>query len=82
MSDYSPDFVERNGAWLLSISGVTCTMLTLCFGYFLKSRCSRIKCCGLECERDTLTGVEIERLGRISDDARPISVPASIVSIT
>jgi hypothetical protein len=49
-----PDFIERNGAWLLTVVGV----VVGCFGgllsYFLKSRCSKIKCCGLQLERQVV----------------------------
>ena len=45
------DFVERNGAFLLTVLGVWVT----CFGglltYFLKSRCTTIKCCGVQLDR-------------------------------
>lgn len=51
---YEPDFVERNGAWLLSVLGVVTACMSGILAYFLKSRCSRIKCCGMECERDVL----------------------------
>ena len=48
------DFIERNGAWLLTVVGI----LTGCFGslltYFLKSRCNKIKCCGLELDRQVV----------------------------
>mgnify|MGYP001366960237 CR=1 FL=1 len=49
------DFVERNGAFLLTIAGV----MVGCFGgllsYFLKSRCSKIKCCGLSLDREVVS---------------------------
>ena len=52
-----PDFIERNGAWLITVIG----MFTGCFGgvltYFLKSRCHRIKCLCVECDRSV---VEVE----------------------
>ena len=48
------DFLERNGAWLLTVIAG----LTGCFGmlltYFLKSRCRKIQCCGSECARDVI----------------------------
>ena len=49
-----PDFIEKNGAWLLTVlAGITA-----CFGgvltYFLKSRCSRIQCWGMSCVRDVV----------------------------
>ena len=50
----SPDFLERNGTWLLTVVG----MVVACFGgvltYFLKSRCKRIKCLGVECVREVV----------------------------
>lgn len=52
--NYDPDFVERNGAWLLSVFGVASACLSGLLVYFLKSRCSHIKCCGFECTRDVL----------------------------
>jgi hypothetical protein len=49
-----PDWVQRNGTWLLSVFGV----FTACFSgllvYALKSRCKKIRCCGAECERDVV----------------------------
>ena len=56
---YEPDFVERNGAWLLSVLGVVSACVGGVLTYFLKSRCSRIRCCGVECERDVL---DLERI--------------------
>ena len=52
-----PDFIERNGAWLLTVLGV----LMGCFGglltYFLKSRCHKISCCGVVLDRQ---GVDLK----------------------
>ena len=49
-----PDFLEKNGAWLLTVIGG----LGGCFGmmltYFLNSRCRRIDMCGCSCVRDVL----------------------------
>lgn len=56
----SHDFLQRNGAWVLTVV----TVVTGCFGamltYFLKSRCRKINVCcgGLECERAV---VELEQ---------------------
>ena len=49
-----PDFIERNGAWLLTVIGmvITCFMSTLV--YFLKSRCTVIRVCGCECQRNVI----------------------------
>ena len=51
---YEPDFIERNGAWLLSLVGIIVTCFSGLLAYFLKSRCQTIKFCGCECERDVL----------------------------
>lgn len=49
-----PDFLEKNGAWLLTVIAG----FTGCFGmvltYFLKSRCKRIACWGVSCVRDVV----------------------------
>jgi hypothetical protein len=49
-----PDFIQRNGTWLLSLVG----LISACFGtllsYMLRSRCRTIKFCGFECDRDVL----------------------------
>ena len=51
---YEPDFIERNGTWLLSLVGIIVTCFSGLLAYFLKSRCQTIKFCGCECERDVL----------------------------
>ena len=51
---YEPDFIEQNGAWLLSLVGIIVTCFSGLLAYFLKSRCQTIKCCGCECQRDVL----------------------------
>lgn len=49
-----PDFIETNGAFLLSLIGIVGGGVGMLLTYFLKSRCRRIKCCGLECTRDVV----------------------------
>ena len=46
-----PDFIERNGAWLLSVIASISACLGYCLSYFLKSRCKTIDCCGMKCDR-------------------------------
>ena len=55
-----PDFIERNGAWLLTVTGVIATCVGGMFTYFLKSRCKHIRVCGMECERDVVSLQVIE----------------------
>ncbi len=49
-----PDFVEKNGTWLLTVIAG----FTGCFGmvltYFLKSRCKQISCWGVNCIREVI----------------------------
>jgi hypothetical protein len=49
-----PDFIERNGTWLLGMVGILATCVGGVFTYFLKSRCSHIKFCGTECQREVV----------------------------
>lgn len=50
-----PDFIERNGTWLLTLIGVAGGGMGAILTYFLKSRCTRIDLCCLKCRRDPLT---------------------------
>ena len=49
-----PDFVEKNGAWLLTVIGLVTAAIGAVLTYFLKSRCKKIKCCGIVCDRDVV----------------------------
>lgn len=55
-NNYEPDFIERNGTWLLSVFGILGSCLTGMTVYFLKSRCSNIKICWgcVDCIRQPL----------------------------
>ena len=48
------DFVEANGAWVLSIVGMAIACFGTLFTYFLRSRCKTIKCACLECDRNVV----------------------------
>ena len=67
---YHPDFIERNGAWLLSVVGILGSCTTAVLVYFLRSRCRRIRCCGCECERDVLD-LETTQNGGLALRSRP-----------
>lgn len=73
---YEPDFVERNGAWLISVLGLSMTCVTATLVYFLKSRCTSIKCCGFECERDVLN------LERVPEESMQIGEVSRIAAIS
>lgn len=47
-----PDFIERNGTWLLTVLGVVAGCLASVLTYFLRSRCKTIRCFGLSCDRE------------------------------
>jgi hypothetical protein len=49
-----PDFLEKNGAWLLSVIAGLCSCMGMTLTYFLKSRCREIACCGVQCTRDVV----------------------------
>ena len=48
------DFLEKHGAWVLTIAGLGAGCFGTLVAYFLKSRCKKIKLCGLECDREVV----------------------------
>jgi hypothetical protein len=48
------DFLERNGAWLLTVIAGLSGCVGMVLTYFLKSRCRKISGCGMHCIRDTI----------------------------
>ena len=65
MSDESNNGMPMwfNGAFILTMVGLLGGGGGACLTYFLKSRCKKIKCCCISCERDvvalTVDDVEI-----------------------
>ena len=49
-----PDWLEKHSAWLLTIIGVFAACVGTVLTYFLKSRCKKIRCCGMTCDRDVV----------------------------
>ena len=49
--DAPPDFLQRNGTWLLSVIGAFSAAAGAVLTYLLRSRCRRIKFACLECDR-------------------------------
>ena len=47
----SPGFIEKNGTFVLTFVGIISTGIGIVLSYFLKSRCTEIKCFGLSCKR-------------------------------
>jgi hypothetical protein len=50
--DDPPDFLQKHGAWVLTVVGLSSACLATVFAYFLKSRCKRIKLFCIECDRE------------------------------
>ena len=62
-------FIRENGAFVLTV----CTLFGACFSalgvYLLKSRCTKIKCCCVECVRTPIAEehlAEVELGGHVS----------------
>ena len=53
------EFVSENQAFLLTAAGVFFSALGACGMCILKSRCTRIACCGLEITRDVIPAREL-----------------------
>lgn len=53
------EFVSENQAFLLTAAGVLFSALGACGMCILKSRCTRIACCGLEITRDVIPAREL-----------------------
>ena len=49
-----PDFLEKHGAWVLTIVGIATGAFSALLVYFLKSRCKKISCWGLNCDREVI----------------------------
>jgi len=60
---YEPDFVERNGTWVLSVLAVLSSCCGAVLVYMLKSRCKTMKCCGVEVEREVLNDATVRARG-------------------
>ena len=61
-----PDFIQTNGAWLITVIGVGGACLGTVFTYFLRSRCHKLKIGCLECDR---TPVEMEAVTATASEA-------------
>jgi|TARA_E500000178_G_C16353621_1_gene458600 hypothetical protein len=60
------EFVKENSAFILTFTGILGSCCTGVLVFLLRSRCTKIACCGFSCERNVipasqLTNVTIER---------------------
>lgn len=53
------DFVSENQAFLLTAAGLVISALGACGMCILKSRCTRIACCGVEINRDVIPAKDL-----------------------
>jgi hypothetical protein len=49
-----PDWLEKHSTFVLTLVASLSACVGVVFTYFLKSRCKKIKCCGLECDRSPI----------------------------
>ena len=49
-----PGFVEKNGAFILTLVGGVTACMGMVLTYFLKSRCKKVSCLGVSCDRDVI----------------------------
>ncbi len=49
-----PDFLQKHGAWLLTVIASISAALGLCLTYFLKSRCKNIRTPCISCDREVV----------------------------
>ena len=49
-----PDFLEKHSTFVLTITASLSATLGVFLSYILKSRCKKIQCCGLSCDRDPI----------------------------
>ena len=56
------DFYDFNSTFFLSVGTLVITGTGVCLGYALKSKCSSVKCCGIEIVRDIEAELEEDRI--------------------
>ena len=49
-----PDWLEKHETFTLTMTATVSAAITALLSYFLKSRCTKIKCFGLSCTRQPL----------------------------
>jgi len=71
MSDFS-EFIEKNGAFLLSFFGLLGGGISYILIFCLKSRCSEISCCGCKLIRVPLP---VEELNQVNLELPNAEIP-------
>ena len=64
MADEQPDsftnFIQVNGTWVLTFTGLISACVGTTFVYFLKSRCTKVSIGCINCERDPISEDNLE----------------------
>ena len=55
----TPDWLEKHETFTLTMVATVSAAITALLSYFLKSRCTKIKCFGMSCNRQPLNLDEI-----------------------
>ena len=55
-------FLEKHEGWTITMVGFVGTGLGVLLSFFLRSRCTKIRCCGLSCDRTPLTADELSAI--------------------
>jgi len=65
--DSPPDFLDKHSSFVITIIGVVSGSIGVVLTYFLKSRCTEIKCFGLFCRRKPIeTDIETISVASVS----------------
>jgi hypothetical protein len=65
--DSPPDFLDKHSSFIITVIGVVSGSIGVVLTYFLKSRCTEIKCWGFFCRRKPLeTDIETINVESVS----------------
>ena len=68
MCDFS-EFIDKNDTFLLTFFGLFSSCVAGCLVYLLKSRCTRIKCGCVSCERVPVSETNLSSVSVVSSAA-------------
>ena len=66
-----PSWLEKHEGWTITMVGILGGGLGGLLTYFLRSRCTKIACCGFGCDRQPLAVDQIEVLARTPEQPEP-----------
>ena len=76
MCDFN-QFVKENSAFILTFTGILGSCCTGVLVFLLRSRCTKIACCGFSCERNVIPASQLTNVTIESNDpqAPPSQAP-------